>query len=405
MHTPMQHPFVPIWTILVWITLIFAMLWSFSFYARILVTFAVGLFSLVTLGISNILLTTRSEPVNLPGIFGTMVILLIFLSSAALAEIYGHARYYRLYLVLVIALIITGVVRTVLIRRWEMLGLQFIFVVSLCVLPFIVVANIPRHLHRTVVLGDTIHARLLLMLGADPNTPAYNDSFLNIALDHVKRPYAVPEMIQLLLVYGADPNTSFNSLGMSALKEAVFRGEFAIANDLLDAGASPVHNNDSGADILIWATLHGNSDFLSTLLQFEDVHINARDPASGASALYFATSPEIAEFLMSNGADTGQLTDRGETLLHWHSRRANPDMVRYWMTREFSPHTADADGSIPFVSAFLPLVEQLSSCNNADRIAVIQILGETIAKTHPARQRARELAMESECTNLLVWIE
>jgi hypothetical protein len=332
--------------------------------------------------------------------------ILILIAIPGLWYVYGNPHQYLWFLAAVIALLVFATWRALRIGSRRLLALPAAFVIVLIIIPFVLVARTPEFLYESVVVGDTLHTRVLLVLGGDPNHSPYNNSLLSGAIsDDVSRPYGVPEMVRLLLAYGADPNTSKTSLGSPALQDAAYHGEFEIAFDLLRAGALPEQDSDRGAKLLRWGAYYGHRAFLSAVLALEGVDVNARLPYSGRSALFEAKSPAIAEFLLIHGANMDLRIYQGETLLHWSARYSNPEMLRYWLGKGLSPESKDAEGHTALMVALLPFAERDSACPQGDQIGAIQILTEQVKSEDPERQQALRLAEASSCENLRALIE
>jgi ankyrin repeat protein len=104
-------------------------------------------------------------------------------------------------------------------------------------------------LHGACYWGQAEAARRLLRAGADPSAPT-RDQFLQIAplgsaiatTPGVPQPSddedAVLALVRLLLEHGADPHQARRD-GMTPLHSAAWRGLGRVAQELIDAGASP----------------------------------------------------------------------------------------------------------------------------------------------------------------------
>lgn len=270
----MKHPLTPLWTCLTWVILALAIFAPMASYLFPFVVIMGTSCALLALWISVVLLTQPLPENKTPDIQFKGIVFLIVVAVLGLWFVYGQPRLYLWFLTVVVALLFFTTRRVLGIGRQRLVSLPITFLVMLIIIPFVLAARTPEFLHKSVVIGDTRHAQVLLMLGADPNNQPYNNSLLNTAIDHVRRPYGVPEMVRLLLAYGANPNTSKTSRGLPALQDAVYRGEFEIAFDLLRAGALPEYNGDNGAWLLRWGADHGNNEFLSIALTIPGVDVN-----------------------------------------------------------------------------------------------------------------------------------
>jgi uncharacterized protein len=104
-------------------------------------------------------------------------------------------------------------------------------------------------LHGACYWGQAEAARRLLRAGADPSAPT-RDQFLQIAPlgSAIATTPGVPQpsddedivlaLVRLLLEYGADPGQARMD-GMTPLHSAAWRGLAHVAQELIDAGASP----------------------------------------------------------------------------------------------------------------------------------------------------------------------
>lgn len=405
MRLIINHSLAPLWFILSGFALVLMFFWPVSSVLGIVVAFLLSVCTLLLIGISQIVVTTQPISVVQPIPFLLILGLVGIAGAASLIEVFGRAQWYLPFALLLALMLMGGTLRTVQIRRWKWLSFQAVLVLAFFVGPWVAAAHTPKYLHRTVALGDDAHARILLLLGADPNSRPHNNSLLNRALDDgVVRSGTDPEMIDLLLAFGADANAARNNFGWTALQEAVFLEEFEIAYDLLRAGAQPAVDGDGGIFVLRYASRDGNIAFLKTVLAYDDVQVNALTSNFETSALYYAKNPETAAFLLDNGADIRQRTAKGETLLHWHAERANLTMLQYFANQGLSYESTDMDGNIPLISAVSEL-EDADDCINADRVMVIRTLAEMTPQNHPAHRQAYAIAKQARCTNLLNWLE
>ncbi|MBE9117549.1 ankyrin repeat domain-containing protein [Lusitaniella coriacea LEGE 07157] len=103
-------------------------------------------------------------------------------------------------------------------------------------------------------------ARVLLELGADPNTPAENDSYTPLAEAIVRR---YTEMVTLLIEAGANPDLLVN--GATPLMIAAESNCLDIANVLLQTGIDVNFRTENGQTALFFAARSGKIEMMQLL--------------------------------------------------------------------------------------------------------------------------------------------
>lgn len=122
--------------------------------------------------------------------------------------------------------------------------------------------------------------------------------------------------IDELLALGADANYPEPSLGLSPLMMATIRGDAAMAQRLIAAGADVTVIDKNGNNLLHLAVEGGNPDLLALLLEQEGININlARDVYGFTPLLMAANDNNVAmvEQLIDAGADLEIGDDWGDT--------------------------------------------------------------------------------------------
>jgi ankyrin repeat protein len=145
--------------------------------------------------------------------------------------------------------------------------------------------------------------------------------------------FGFPEIVGLLLDHDANPN-SRNQYGTTAIFDAVQSRDLCFFNMGLATDTAP-ECNQSQFDFF---------DVVQKLLD-ADADPNIKDNG-GASALFFATrDPEIAELLLSNGADANLKNNQGQTVL---MDSDNPEFVKVLLKHNADPQIKDNLGKTAF---------------------------------------------------------
>ena len=209
---------------------------------------------------------------------------------------------------------------------------------------------------------DTEMLRLLLRLGADPNTPssdgsrplhsaiAENDNeAVELLLRHKADPnllsngcsplerallsYGYDNMIRLL-DHGANPNIEMRH-GVTPLIDAINIGFFGVIDPLLDHGADV---NGTAADRVtpLHFAVNANSvDAVLSLLR-RGADLNARD-SDGATPLHLTSDTAVAQLLLDHGADPYLRDNHGRTPFDGAVSYGEEKMIRLFLDNGYVP--------------------------------------------------------------------
>jgi ankyrin repeat protein/predicted Ser/Thr protein kinase len=182
-------------------------------------------------------------------------------------------------------------------------------------------------------------------------------------------------IVNSLLDAGADVNEQ-DSDGWSALIGAVDRGHAEIARLLLDRGADANAARQSGVTALIIAASRGDQQTVEMLLSHE-AEVNAQD-TDGWSALTAAADRghfEIARLLLDRGADVNAARQSGMTSLIVAASRGDQMLVKTLLDHGADVNAQDTDGWSALTAA-------------ADRghIEIVRLLLDRGADVNAARQ-------------------
>ncbi|KAI9667757.1 MAG: hypothetical protein M1821_000574 [Bathelium mastoideum] len=153
-------------------------------------------------------------------------------------------------------------------------------------------------------------------------------------------------IVSLLLKHGANPNAK-NKYQQTALHLAAASNQASVVDFLLDKVSDPNASDYSGATALHWAAVNGHSDMLPILLS-RGGDVNARslykgkDPSpetrqlgSRFESIDFemineadSCHEEVAEGLLTSGANPKAFDDTGSTALHWACCRGLNKLAR-----------------------------------------------------------------------------
>ena len=175
-------------------------------------------------------------------------------------------------------------------------------------------------------------AKLLISRGADPMAQD-NKGFT--ALMHVVDTSA-PDVTKLLLLGGplhpqlkGEQVNQTSKLGVSAIGLAAFRGDAAILNALLDAGADPNIGTDVGRQAPIVAAASSRNPSTTLLLLNKGARPDGRD-GSGATALMRAAGGRgqaaVVRALLAKGADVHAVDREGKTALDY-AQAGDPEVA------------------------------------------------------------------------------
>jgi len=161
-------------------------------------------------------------------------------------------------------------------------------------------------------LWDAPTLKALLEGGANPNLldREANSPLLSAVIRQGQQP-----AVELLLAHKANVNVGRAEYGWTPLHEAANRGNKAIAELLLKAGAD-VNAKDRGG----WTPLHRAVD---------NKHL------------------EVTEFLLANHADTNSKDSSGATPLHYAVREGTQDLAELLLANKADPNERDNKGRTP----------------------------------------------------------
>jgi len=151
------------------------------------------------------------------------------------------------------------------------------------------------------------------------------------------------EVAELLIAKGADVNTR-NDRGWTPLDFALnVKNGGAIADFLRKHGAKTERELN---DVLIEAGKKGDIEAVKQhLAAGTDVNEKAND---GVTPLHFATTKEIAELLIDNGADVNVKHGlSGETPLHYAAYKGHKEIVELLIAKGADLNARDVDGFTP----------------------------------------------------------
>lgn len=154
--------------------------------------------------------------------------------------------------------------------------------------------------------GDRDTLRSLLKDGADVND-AQGDGMTALHWAALKGDVAIADM---LLYAGASVRAKTRIGAYTPLLLASKSGQAAMARMLLAAGADPAATTTTGATALMFAAMSGDVETAGVLLEHE-ADVNAREASSGQTALMFAAAfnrAGVVELLATKGADLTAVT-------------------------------------------------------------------------------------------------
>ncbi|RBR08317.1 hypothetical protein FVER53590_13216 [Fusarium verticillioides] len=145
------------------------------------------------------------------------------------------------------------------------------------------------------------------------------------------------DLVQILLGHGADA-TWRDQDGDTALHAAALAGKAANLRVLLDHGADANAVNEAGQSVLHWATCGGDSETVKTLLDCGAEADMKYEPGGTRTPLALAIDNaeiqlETVKALAEHGADLGQVTVGGFTMLHLAASHNRADICRFLLDR------------------------------------------------------------------------
>lgn len=163
------------------------------------------------------------------------------------------------------------------------------------------------------------------------------------------------EEVKKLLSEGHNPNAFHELTWDNPLLIAIYNGNNAMANTLLDVGADPTHSNADGENALHAAVRLMNFDLTKRLIQDFNVDVNELD-GRHYSPLHLAimnNDMPMVEYLLSKNADPNELTgdDMGEdvhydTSLHL-VKGDNVEMAEMLINAGAQINNLNSDGMTP----------------------------------------------------------
>jgi len=153
------------------------------------------------------------------------------------------------------------------------------------------------------------------------------------------------EGIKHLLFYNASLETK-DSQGNTALIYAAMSGRLLAVRQLLAGGANPLTVGSGGYTAFRASILFGHTEVAKVL---KDAHpapfdVNAQKGPDGTSPLFLASTPEMATFLLSLGADPNSLDARGGVPL---MSNPDPDIVQLLLQAGARVGVVDSEGATP----------------------------------------------------------
>ncbi|WP_089723852.1 ankyrin repeat domain-containing protein [Candidatus Thiosymbion oneisti] len=154
--------------------------------------------------------------------------------------------------------------------------------------------------------------------------------------------------VEDFLAGGADVNTT-DADGDSLLLLAAAEGDLDMVKLLLERGANPFHVGSKGFTVWHWIPFGCSLEIASLLLPLNR-HIDAK-AHNGAPPLWYAVGrgcTEIAEFLLTHGADPNHSSPRGRSLLHYAASLGNEKNVRLLLKYGARTDLASKRGVLPY---------------------------------------------------------
>lgn len=160
------------------------------------------------------------------------------------------------------------------------------------------------------------------------------------------------EIVETLLAAGAKVNATATDTGETALMNAVTKGDPAIVNMLIKAGADVKPKNKFGFNAFTQAVAAGKEDLAAILLE---AGAKIEDGMPGLTPLQFAASAgniSMINFLVKHGADVNHGAKAGEqTALLSAIYGAHPDAVQTLISLGARVNTKTKDGDTPLKAA------------------------------------------------------
>jgi uncharacterized protein len=162
------------------------------------------------------------------------------------------------------------------------------------------------------------------------------------------------DAVMVLVAHGADAGRVHPADGRGPLHEASIKGFGALAQPLVDAGASLTQRDRSGQTPLDLALAYKNGPMVAVLLRL-DSRLAGSDAAAG-EAMETATlrgRTEIARLLIDNGFDINQPTPAGSTYLNDAALKGQGKMVALLLAKGARLEALGKSGDGPLHDAAL----------------------------------------------------
>jgi ankyrin repeat protein len=194
----------------------------------------------------------------------------------------------------------------------------------------IIVANFLKSQldHYLILEADSGHnekVKLLLELGANPNTISWNNGVTPLMYASQAGHY---QIVKELIAYNANLNAK-NVNGLAALHYAAINNKDSIAELLILNGANPHPVNKSGVSPLHYSSAYG-FPFMSYILLYYGAQIDSTDIYGNTPlmASVYSGAYATSDYLLENWADVDKPDRRGYTPLMIASQFNDTTMMR-----------------------------------------------------------------------------
>lgn len=200
-------------------------------------------------------------------------------------------------------------------------------------------------LHKAASLGQLVVAKFLLEQGADVGA---RDEIGKLPL-HWAAGNGHNSMVELLLSNKADANAKisfYRDDGATPLHLAVEKGFRTVCETLLTRGADPNINDASGTPP-IYSAVRQTDDAILRLLLARGAKVNPSPGKKNYTPLHTASSTNIAQILIENGAVVDALNNEDQSPLHGSAGAGRRDLVGVLLAAGANPHLKDKEGRTP----------------------------------------------------------